>query len=243
MSKIITNFFILDNSTAKAKTRPLITYANKILNKLPTQYRLVRTINPVIDMNTIEQRINFFHLITSVIERDIDGELIELGSFVGQCAVIFQKILDFNNSSKELHLYDSFEKKFTVTNGIEEELKNNFKKDNLKSPIIHKGLFKNTLPQELPDKIAFAHIDCGWGGELNLHKEIVLFCLNSIYNRLSKGAICVLMDYHDVPLSVGIGGDYNPGVKIACDEFLKDKPEKIVCLYGNQISHAYFKKE
>jgi O-methyltransferase len=49
------------------------------------------------------------------------------------------------------------------------------------------------------------------------------------------------MDYHD-SLGGATGYDVNPGVKLACDEFLASKPEKIVSLYGNQISHAFFRK-
>lgn len=241
MDKILNNFFILDDRTVKV--HPIVRLINKTFRKLLIHYKLVRTINPAIDMNTVEQRMNFFHLITSVIDRNVDGEFVELGSFIGHCAVLFQEILDMHHSNKELHLYDSFEEKFTVLNDIEEELRNNFKKNNLKTPFIHRGFFKDTLPQELPDKISFAHIDCGWGGSSDLHKQIVLFCLENTYGRLTKGAICVLMDYYNSALPDGKSEDYNPGVKLACDEFFKDKAEKIICLYGNKIPHAYFKKE
>jgi hypothetical protein len=36
--------------------------------------------------------------------------------------------------------------------------------------------------------------------------------------------------------------DINPGVKLAYDEFFAGKPEQIVCLFGNQYNHAYFRK-
>ena len=65
--------------------------------------------------------------------------------------------------------------------------------------------------------------------------------LAEIYPRMSAGAICVLMDYNDPEIN-GIGHNANPGVKLACDEFLVNKPEEIIPLYGNQYFHAYFQK-
>jgi O-methyltransferase len=58
---------------------------------------------------------------------------------------------------------------------------------------------------------------------------------------MSNGAICVLMDYHDKTVN-NIAYNINPGVKLGCDEFLSDKPERIISLYGNQYSHGYFRK-
>lgn len=50
-----------------------------------------------------------------------------------------------------------------------------------------------------------------------------------------------MMDYHDSSLG-NAGYDVNPGVKLACDEFLRNKPEQMISLYGNQYSHGFFKK-
>ncbi|MFT3904333.1 MAG: TylF/MycF/NovP-related O-methyltransferase [Niabella sp.] len=238
----LNNFFITEDSLSKRKRHPLIKLGNKLLSKRGYLYRITPIPNPVEDMNTIEQRINFFHLLGSVIENRIEGDIVELGCFTGQCALLFQKILDFYKSDKDLHLYDSFETKFTYTNSnIEDLLIENFEKDRLKLPNLHKGFFNDTLPAQLPEKICFAHIDCGFGGDKFQHKEIVLFCLEKIYTKMPKGAVCVLMDYFDATTN-DPGLDCNPGVKLACDDFFKDKQEVIVSLYGNQISHAYFKK-
>lgn len=57
---------------------------------------------------------------------------------------------------------------------------------------------------------------------------------------MSKGAVCVLMDYH--VLAVNNQSDYNPGVKLAADEFLSTLPENMISLYANQYSHGYFRK-
>jgi O-methyltransferase len=242
MKKNINNLFITQRVNEKDQVPKVIKVTNKLIKKLGYNYKIKRDIDLFRDMNTIEQRINFFHILSAVIENNVEGEITEFGCFTGQCAILFQKILDFNHSGKILHLYDSFEKKFSYSDkNIEEILIENFREQELKVPVIHKGLFSETLPGQLPDKIAFAHIDCGFGGDKFQHKEIVLFCLENIYDKMTKGSVCVLMDYVN-PLTNDPGADCNPGVKLACDDFFKDKPEVIVSLYGNQVSHAYFKK-
>jgi O-methyltransferase len=59
---------------------------------------------------------------------------------------------------------------------------------------------------------------------------------------MSRGGICVLMDYHD-PARTLHGWDCSPGVKLACDRFLFDRPERIRSLFGDEYSHAFFRKE
>jgi O-methyltransferase len=58
---------------------------------------------------------------------------------------------------------------------------------------------------------------------------------------MARNAVCVLMDYYD-PEESPEGLDINPGVKLAFDIFFKDKPEKIVALFGEMYNHAYFRK-
>lgn len=237
----LSNFFIAQPPYALPDTRPLSRLINKGFKLLKVGYRLAPPLNPVVDMNTLEQRINFFHLLDGVVANHIAGDVIELGCFTGQCAMLFQQVLAQHHSDKTLHLYDSFDIKFTEQAPIEDVLRANFAATGLRLPTLHKGYFQDTIPAQLPERIAFAHIDCGFGGDLLAHKEVMRYCLDALYPRLSPGALCVLMDYHD--RSIGdTGCDVNPGVKLACDEFLATKPEQIVCLYGNQASHAFFRK-
>ncbi len=241
MKAPLNNFFVINEiqfASRKGRIPPLV---NKVLKRLNLSYEFKKKINPSADMATLEQRINYYHLLTSVISEKTEGDVVELGCFNGQCAMLFQKTLNSLNSVKKLHLFDSFEVKFEITGSVEHELISNFKNNGLQLPIIHKGLFEKTLATDLPDKIAFAHIDCGFGGDVTDHKTIVLYCLEEVYKRLSKGGKCVMMDYHDAG-SKDPGNDYNPGVKLACDDFFSDKPEQIICLYGGESSHGYFKK-
>ena len=117
--------------------------------------------------------------------------------------------------TEKLHLYDSFETKFNVKGSVENALINNFQRAGLRAPVLHKGYFENTIPQELPETIAFVHIDCGSGRD-KFHSKTVIYCLESVYPRMKKGAVCILMDYHDKSINQ-TGYDVNPGVKLGCD--------------------------
>jgi O-methyltransferase len=196
---------------------------------------------------TVEQRINIYHMVSQVIAYNVEGDLVEVGCNEGQSSVLFKKVLQSHRSNKRLHVYDSFEGLPSVQTAdgdtyrkgdlatTEDVLLNNFRLHDLEPPIIHKGWFENTLPNGLPQKICFAHLD----GDLY---ESILVSLKYVYPRLSKGAICLIDDYCDPNINPD-GWNYLPGVKKACDEFLLDKPEQICFLYSGAFTHAYFRKD
>jgi O-methyltransferase len=235
------NFFIAKQPRASNKK----TLVTGLLNKGLSTFRLgcyaVPLPNPVVDMTTVEQRINYYHLLDAAIAHNVPGDVVELGCFTGQCALLFQRVIQTHGSAKALHLFDSFETKFTLNGSVEDALKLNFQAEGLPLPVLHKGYFQDTLPTQLPERIAFVHIDCGFGGDALQHKRVVQYCLESVYPKMSPGAVCVLMDYHDRSANDS-GYDANPGVKLACDDFLATKPEKMVSLYGNHYSHGFFRK-
>lgn len=235
------NFFITQHPFSQPRKSTLVRYINGAMNKFGYRYKLQPRPDSTSEMNSLEQRMNYYLLLESVISNEIQGEVAELGCFTGQCALLFEKIIEQTKSSKELHLYDSFETKFAFNGGVEDELLKNFKLANLKAPFLHKGYFSVTLPTQLPNKLCFVHIDCGFGGDRIEHRNIVLYCLEQIYPKLTKGAVCVLMDYHNAGLG-DEGLDANPGVKLACDIFFQNRIEKVVSLHGNEYSHAFFRK-
>lgn len=236
------NYFITKPPYGDIKpASPFLRLVNKGFRFLKIGYN-VSPIDGSVDMNTVEQRMNYYHLLDNLLTFNVQGDVVELGCFTGQCAMIFEKVIEQHQSDKKLHLYDSFHVQFKEKGSIEDQLADNFKTANLKQPVLHKGFFDRTLPGELPEEICFVHIDCGFGGDKFEHKDIIMHCLNSIYPKMVKNAVCVLMDYYDAAIN-GKGVDINPGVKLACDEFLKDKPEKVLALYGNQYFHAYFRKQ
>ena len=195
---------------------------------------------------SIEQRINMYHLLSQVIAYDVEGDVVELGCNEGQSAVLMQKVIEGHRCTKELHLYDSFEGLPTVSDAdgssygegdlatTEEVVRENFATHTLRQPSIHRGWFSDTLPTQLPEKIAFAHLD----GDLY---QSILVSLQHTYPRLSKGAICLIDDYCD-PDVYPSGWNYLPGVKKACDEFLSDKPERVSYIYSGVYSHGFFRK-
>jgi asparagine synthase (glutamine-hydrolysing) len=69
-----------------------------------------------------------------------------------------------------------------------------------------RGLFGETMPAALPERIAFAHLDCDW-------YDPVLTVLRAVGPRLSPGGSIVLDDY----------GDYG-GCRKAVTEFLAEAP-------------------
>jgi O-methyltransferase len=187
------------------------------------------------------QKLNFMHLIDSVLFNKVPGAFVELGCFEGQTATFLQLILNNNRSDKQLFLYDNFKHQLAAEGDIKTRLKNNFKNKNLQAPLLIDGDFENTIPSKLPDEIAFLHIDCGFGGDHEAHKKVILHCLESCYPRMKPGAVAILSDYHDKDLTVD-GFNSNPGVKMATDIFFKDKPEEMYVLYGGEYSHGYFRK-
>lgn len=222
-----------------------IKFVNKILEKMGLWARLSPPLQTGV-MTCVEQRINMYHLVTQVLVYDVPGEIVELGCNKGQSTVLFRKIMDHYNKGKELHVYDSFEglpeakpedgdtkfRKGEMAVG-EEALLANFKMIDAEPPIIHKGWFNDILPTGLPDKIAFAHLDGDFYDSIRVSLE-------HVYPRLSKGAVCLIDDYSDP--DVYDGWNELPGVKKACDEYLKDKLEQVSVLYAGHYAHAYFHK-
>lgn len=197
------------------------------------------------NMLSIEQAINIYHLLNQVILMDVPGDIVELGCYEGTTAILLQMTLEQLQSNRSLHVYDSFQgmpdvdlidgarfKKGSLRSP-QEKLKNNFENWHLKLPHIHPGWFKETLPFELPEQIAFAHLD---GDLYSSIKE----SLEYVYPRLAKNAIVVVDDYCNPELHNV--NNILPGVKKACDDFLKNKPEKLCVLLAGCESHAYFRK-
>ena len=219
----------------------LVGGANWLLHALRARIQLRRLPDETCEMTTVEQRINMYHLVTQVLCYDVPGDLVELGCFTGHSAVLIEAVIEQYAPTRELHLFDNFRMKGGVRTNIKNTLLENFRTARLRLPRIHEGTFQETVPQQLPAAIAFVHIDCGYGGDTELHKQTILYCLEHIYPRMSPGAIGLLMDYYDPDAKTGL--DCNPGVKLACDEFFGDKPESVAVLYANDYSHGFFRKK
>ena len=197
-------------------------------------------------LSNIEKRINLYHLVSQILAYGVEGDLVELGCNTGESSVLITKVLQFHKSDKKFSVYDSFEGLPSLgpkdghayragqLKTSQDVLKDNFLTFSLPLPEIHRGWFKDTLPNGLPDKISFAYLD----GDLY---ESILISLQHVYEKLTKGAICLVDDYSD-PAVNPVGWHKLPGVKKACDEFLSDKPEKMAPLYAGEYAHGFFRK-
>ncbi|WP_245286391.1 TylF/MycF/NovP-related O-methyltransferase [Bradyrhizobium sp. ARR65] len=194
----------------------------------------------------VEQRINMYHLVSQTLAYNVEGDLVEIGCNEGQSSVLIAKVLRSFHSDKKLHVYDSFEglPATKLVDGhsykqgdlatSEDVLRKHFNLHGLELPTIHKGWFDQTLPAGLPEKISFAYLD----GDLY---DSIMISLKHVYPRLSAGAVCLIDDYCDTAINPD-GWNHLPGVKKACDEFLRNKPEQICYVYSGAFTHGFFRK-
>jgi O-methyltransferase len=204
-------------------------------------------------MANVEARVNIFHLASQCAIFKPQGDFVEIGCNSGESSIIIQKVLNDLAPATKFHCFDSFEglpdlSHHDAADGVYdkgwmqstlEKFHDNFKAAGIKPPAaVHKGWFEDTIPRELPDRIAFALLD----GDLYASTKHVL---PHVYERMTPGAICMFGVYYDERVfsrPQTISQYKSPGVKRATDEFLADKPEKVSVLYANEYSNGYFRK-
>jgi O-methyltransferase len=214
---------------------------NRYLRRWKTNLRLERVVNGSRDMTTVEQRFSLVQALAAVVESRVPGDIVECGCFEGKTTALLTRMLGEWGEPRPVHVFDSFGSTYFLGEAsVEEALRQNFAQVNLPLPVIHRGLFQETIPEQLPEQIAFVHLDCGGYENPAIHQRSLEHCLSHLYPRLSPGGICVLMDYNDGTF-VEID-DALPGVRRALDNFLADKPEKRTLLWGGQGGMAYFRR-
>lgn len=232
-------FITRDFDWAEAGSRN-VRLANRVLRLLGKRAQL-RAPYSTGYMTSVEMRMNLYHLVSQVLAYGVPGDFIEVGCFTGQTAVLFAKVLaGEGDGTRKLHVYDTFEGLWSTPDPLA-MLHQFFREHALPLPEIHKGLFQDTMPSGLPSAISFAHIDCGSGADPALHGRVITEVMTHVYPRMSRGAICSIVDYCDPTQLDGLE-DLNPGVKPAFDRFMADKPESISVLYACEYGHAYFRK-
>ena len=160
--------------------------------------------------------------------REISGDVVEFGCFVGTTSVFLAKEIEKWNTEKMLWLYDSFEGLPEKSREDENSLGEVFKKGELlatkkqlianlrksgarKMPKITKGWFSELSKEQIPREISFAFLD----GDYYLS---ILDPLNLIWENLQSGAIIVVDDY---------GNQALPGASKAVDEWAKKHNLKV----------------
>jgi O-methyltransferase len=161
----------------------------------------------------------------------LNGAIVEFGCNAGRTAALMACVCP----EKPLWLYDSFKGLPMPTEkdsgqfgaGIMKasvwEVQDHFKTYELYAPTIVEGWFDGITRDQLPDEIAFAHIDCDLF--LSTQKS-----LNLVYPRLAHGGTIVIDDY---------GWSVTPGVKAAVDKFtdIHNLPRATPLEIGNSNAH------
>tara|TARA_Y100000389_G_scaffold183089_1_gene200227 strand:- start:604 stop:1464 length:861 start_codon:yes stop_codon:yes gene_type:complete len=155
-----------------------------------------------------------------VLDKKIEGSVVELGCHNGNTTVMIQRLLQLNQSKKEVIVYDSFQGfpdvKHNADDGWGDEgelktsikkFKRNLKNNKVKIPKIVPGFFSDIPDHQYPDKIAFAFYD----GDLY---QSTIDALEKIYHKMSPGGVIVFDDYKNPQQNM------YPGVKKACEKFL-----------------------
>lgn len=236
MHNLFVNGDFFDWSTSGS---PRLRWANRVLEKAGRGARL-RQPGSTGYMTSVETRINLYHLVSQVLAYGVRGDLMEVGTYIGSTAALVQWVIDGEGHGQQLHIYDSFEKSWGVPDPLD-TLERNLQKYCATLPVIHVGRFEETIPSQLPEAISFINIDCGCGNPTDEHVSVMKHVLDHVYPRLTAGGICSLIDYWKRGLHDELDNP-NPGVQIAVDRFLMDKPEEVSVLFAHEIVHAYFRK-
>ena len=135
----ISNMFITRGFDWSDGDRGARHLANQILGRLGLAARVYAP-GSTGYQTSVEQRSNIYHFVSQVLAYQVDGALIELGSFTGQIATLIARIVAAEGCGQELHVYDTFGAAFGSADPLG-ELKRNFESLELPLPTIHAGLF------------------------------------------------------------------------------------------------------
>ncbi len=191
---------------------------------------------PIIsDQVTREELGRILELFEKSLKNNIEGDVVELGCYVGTTTLFLSRLLLAHKSAKTLHAYDSFEGLPPKTTKDEspagEQFKagelraqrsvfvKHFKQAGLPLPVMHKAWFSDLTPDDMPEKISLAFLD----GDFyeSIHDSLTL-----VWPRLAKGAIVIVDDYQSEAL---------PGAKRAVDEWLVTHPARLQVAYSLAI--------
>jgi O-methyltransferase len=168
-----------------------------------------------------------------VIERGVEGDVVEMGCLGGTASVLIGRVVADLAPSKTLHLYDSFEglpekgamdgdDEGFVRGGLrlpQSVVEHNIAAAGLPPARIHRGWFKNIPDEEYPPTVAFALFD----GDFY---QSILDSFARVYPKVPRGGVICVHDYDFTRL---------PGVKVACDEFMHVRGDRAETREGVRI--------
>jgi len=173
--------------------------------------------------------------VKSLLEEGIEGSFAELGVWRGNSAKVLREL----TPDRKFFLFDTFEgfpeqdakvdPAAPSASGFSDTSLERVKKfvGESANTFYCVGYFPQTADHVPKDeKFAFVHLDCDLEAPIKAGLEF-------FYPRLSAGGTILIHDYES-------GGKW-PGVKRAVDEFLKDKPERLILL-PDKSGSAIFRK-
>lgn len=154
-----------------------------------------------------------------VLVNGVEGDIVELGCYVGTTTLFLQRQRLELARNKVLHVYDSFAGLPPKTNydrspagdqfvagelaTTKAQLIRNFKRAHLPLPVIHKGRFSDITAHDMPPSVCFAFLDGDFYSS-------IMDSLRVIWPKLQPGAVVVVDDYQTEAL---------PGVRQAIKEW------------------------
>jgi O-methyltransferase len=204
------------------------------------------SLNP--NMSDFDRLVHLQWALFSVFHASVIGEVVEIGCNNGFTSAFLGLVMkDQKQSHRQIHLYDSFqglpkpsafdaylkEGELLATSSHVKSLLSQFE---LQQPFIHEGWFNDTLPDCLPDSIAFAYIDADF-------YQPTKHALESVYPRMKKEGLIIVDDYADTEKNPRAWNTLS-GVKRACDEFTQSNPEQFHVLCAtNDLAFGLLSKE
>lgn len=169
-----------------------------------------------------------------VVRENVPGDFAELGVYKGNSAKVLAEIA--RRGGRRIFLFDTFEGFDPAdVQSFAPEIRSAFNDTSLEmvkafvgedAATYVPGKFPESLSTaELPEQFALVHLDC------DLY-EPMKAGLQYFYPRTAPGAMFILHDY---------GSGHWPGIARAVDEFLTDKPERLV-LMPDKSGTAMFRK-
>jgi DNA-binding transcriptional MerR regulator len=236
VKKIILNFIETAGYVLKKKS-----YLKKYesIPSLNIQQKKIMSITSKLTMTPIIRQYALLNLLDYIFRKNIKGDLVECGVWLGGNLIIFDQLKKKYNSKKKIYGYDTFagmpkptvndkdmqKKQFFETykdlnqryysakklNLLEVKKNLDLNKVNLKQIKLFKGRVEDTLvkKENLPNKISLLRLDTDWF-------ESTKVSLNQLYPKLVKGGVLIIDDY-----------GWNLGCKKATDNYFKRKKNKI----------------
>lgn len=196
-------------------------YTDRVIDELLRKYPLI---SDQVDRREVGIVLREFSKALSTTEQ---GAVVEFGCYAGTTSLFISRLLTIQKSTREFHVYDSFEglpeKQGKDESRAGDQFKAgelavskkqfvlNYKKAGLPLPRIHKAWFNELTAANVPKKVAFAFLD----GD---YYESIMTPLGLIWPRLVPGARIVVDDYANEAL---------PGAAKAVDEWLLAHPAKL----------------